>query len=53
MIGHTKVVARSTGTAYATDFVHPVTVADGKVVRFQEFFDTWIAAEVFQAGQGT
>ena len=51
VIGHTKVVARPTGRAYDTDFVHLVTVAGGKVVRFQEFFDTWIAAEAFRAVQ--
>ena len=48
VIGRTSIVARPTGKAYATDFVHLVTVADGKVVRFQEFFDTWIAAEAFR-----
>ena len=53
VIGHTKVVARPTGRAYDMDFVHLVTVADGKVTRFQEFFDTWIAAEAFRAEQGT
>lgn len=49
VIGHTKVVARETLRSYDTDFVHLVTVLDGKVVRFQEFFDTWVAAEAFQA----
>ena len=49
VIGHTKVVARPTGRTYDTAFIHLVTVADGKVVRFQEFFDTWIAAEAFRA----
>jgi ketosteroid isomerase-like protein len=24
-------------------------VLDGKVVRFQEYFDTWVAAEAFRA----
>ena len=49
VIGHTKVIARSTGRSYATEFVHLVTVRDGKVVSFQEFFDTWVAAEAFRA----
>jgi hypothetical protein len=49
VIGHTKVVAKPTGRAYDTDFVHLVTVRDRKVARFQEFFDTWVAAEAFRA----
>jgi ketosteroid isomerase-like protein len=49
VIGYTKVVARPTGRSYETDFAHLVTVRDGKVVRFQEFFDTWVAAEAFRA----
>jgi ketosteroid isomerase-like protein len=48
VIGRTTVVARSTGRTYDTDFVHVVTVADGRIVRFQEFFDTWAAAEAFR-----
>jgi ketosteroid isomerase-like protein len=50
VIGHTTVLARPTGRKYDTDFVHLVTVVDGRVVRFQEFFDTWVAAEAFRAG---
>lgn len=49
VIGRTTVVARSTGRTYDTDFVHVVTVDDGRIVRFQEFFDTWAAAEAFRA----
>ena len=49
VIGRTTVVARSTGRTYDTDFVHVVTVDDGRIVRFQEFFDTWEAAEAFRA----
>jgi ketosteroid isomerase-like protein len=33
--------------AYDMDFVHLVEVRDGRVVRFQEFFDTWTAAQAF------
>lgn len=50
VIGRTRVVAKPTRRAYDTDFVHLVTVVDGKVIRFQEFFDTWVAAEAFRAG---
>jgi ketosteroid isomerase-like protein len=48
VIGRTKVVARPTGKAYETDFVHLVEVRDGRIVRFQEFFDTYLAAEAFR-----
>ena len=48
VIGRTRVVAKPTGRAYDTDFVHLVKVVGGRVVGFQEFFDTWIAAEAFR-----
>jgi uncharacterized protein len=48
VIGHTVVRARPTGRTYAMDFVHLVTVVEGKVTRFREFFDTWAAAEAFR-----
>ena len=47
-VGRTRVVARSTGRAYEMDFVHLVTVSGGRVTRFVEFFDTWLAAEAFR-----
>lgn len=48
-VGRTRIVARPTGTAYEMDFVHLITVADGKITRFVEFFDTWLAAEAFRS----
>lgn len=50
VVGFTRCRARSTNREYATDFVHLVTIADGKVSRFQEFFDTFAAAEAFREG---
>jgi len=47
-IGRMHVVARPTGKAYEMDFVHLVTVVDGRIARFVEFFDTWTAAEAFR-----
>lgn len=41
-------LARSTGREYETDFVRFITVRDGRVVRFPEFFDACVAAEVFR-----
>ena len=47
-IGRMHVVARRTGKAYEMDFVHLVTVENGRISRFVEFFDTWTAAEAFR-----
>jgi ketosteroid isomerase-like protein len=47
VIGFMRVVVRATGAAYGMDFVHLIEVRDGRVVRFQEFFDTWTAAQAF------
>lgn len=48
VVGYTKCFAKPTGRSYETDFVHLVTIKDGRVVRFQEFFDTYTAAEAFR-----
>jgi len=48
VIGRTTVRARPTGRTYGTDFVHLVVVQDGRIRRFQEFFDTAAAAEAFR-----
>jgi uncharacterized protein len=48
VVGYTKCLAKPTGTVYETEFVHLVTFEDGKVARFQEFFDTYIAGEAFR-----
>ena len=53
VIGFMRVVARPTGRAYEMDFVHVVTVREGKVARFQESFDTWTAAQAFVGGSET
>ncbi len=48
VVGHTRCLAKETGRSYETDFVHLIILRDGKVVRFQEFFDTFAAAEAFR-----
>lgn len=48
VVGYTKCLAKPTGKSYETDFVHLVTIKDGRVVRFQEFFDTYSAGEAFR-----
>lgn len=50
VIGYTKCLAKPTGRTYETDFVHLVTVKDGKITRFQKFFDTYAAGEAFRPG---
>jgi ketosteroid isomerase-like protein len=37
-----------TGKVYESDFVHLVTVRGDKIVRFQEFFDTYAVGEAFR-----
>jgi len=48
VVGYTKCVAKPTGRTYETDFVHLVTMKDGQIARFREFFDTFAAAEAFR-----
>lgn len=48
VVGHTKCRAKKTGKTYSSDFVHLITLKEGKVIRFQEFFDTFAAAEAFK-----
>jgi len=48
VVGYTKCIAKPTKKSYETDFVHLVTLKDGKVIRFKEFFDTYAAAEAFR-----
>jgi ketosteroid isomerase-like protein len=48
VVGHMKCLAKPTGRIYESDFVHVVSLRDGKVSRFQEFFDTYAAGEAFR-----
>lgn len=49
VIGFTKCLARATGKTYETEFVHLFTFSDDKIVKFREFFDTYIAGEAFRS----
>jgi len=40
---------KSTNKEYASDFAHIVTVADGKITGFYEFFDNAAAGRVYTA----
>lgn len=48
VVGYTRCRVRATGREYETDFVHLITLKDGKVQSFREFFDTFAAAEAFR-----
>ena len=48
VVGYMKCLAKTTGKPYESDFVHIVTLKDGKIVKFQEFFDTYVAGEAFR-----
>jgi hypothetical protein len=48
VVGYTKCLAKPTGKTYESDFVHLITIKDSKIVRFQEFFDTYSAVEAFR-----
>jgi hypothetical protein len=48
VVGNMKCCAISTGKIYESDFVHLVTIKNGKIIKFQEFFDTFIAGEAFR-----
>ena len=48
VVGYTECLAKTTGKRYSTDFVHLITIRNGKIATFQEFFDTYIACEAFK-----
>jgi len=48
IVGTMKCLALPTGKTYESDFVHLVTIEAGKVKKFQEFFDTYLAGEAFR-----
>jgi hypothetical protein len=51
VVGFIKCRVIATGKTYESDFVHLVTLRDGKVSKFQEFFDTYAAGEAFRQGK--
>jgi hypothetical protein len=52
VVGYSKCLAKPTGRMFETDFVHLITFRDGKIARFQEFFDTYAAGEAFRSRAG-
>lgn len=47
--GHLRLTARPTGRAIESDFVHVITVRDGRWVRFRDFMNTAVAHAAFAA----
>lgn len=45
--GHLHLTAKATGGTIKSDFVHVITMADGKWSRFRDFMNTATAAEAF------
>ena len=51
VLGHSKARVKSTNKELTLEFAHIVTVADGKISGFYEFFDTSAAARAYAAAQ--
>ncbi len=51
VLGNYSSRIKSTNKEYASDFVHVVTVADGKITGFYEFFDNAAAARAYTNAQ--
>lgn len=47
--GHLNLNALSTGGTIDSDFVHVITLADGKWTRFRDFMNTAVAVAAFSA----
>lgn len=47
VLGHYCSSIKSTGREYETDFVHIFTLRDGKIIKFQDFFDTAAELEAY------
>ena len=48
VIGNMECLALPTRKTYKSDFVHVIEIADNKILKFQEYFDTYIAGEAFR-----
>lgn len=45
--GHLRLTARATGRGIESDFVHVITLNDGRWQRFRDFMNTAVAASAF------
>ena len=48
--GELELTAKSTGNRFSSDFVHVITLRDGKWIWFRDFMNTFVAAEAFREG---
>lgn len=49
VVGFMKCLAKPTGKVYESDFVHFIQFKEDKIIKFQEFFDTYVAGEAFRS----
>lgn len=47
--GHLRLTARSTGGGIESDFVHVITLRNGKWLRFRDFMNTAVGVTAFSA----
>ena len=47
VLGHYDWTARATGRPFSANWVHVVTLRDGKIIRFREYTDTAAAVAAF------
>ena len=50
VLGHYVWHVKATGKEWESDFVHALSVRDGKVTRFQEYTDTAVFGDAFREG---
>ena len=50
VLGHYAWHVKATGKEWESDFVHALSVRDGKVTRFQEYTDTAALGDAFREG---
>jgi ketosteroid isomerase-like protein len=48
-LGSYEWLIKSSGRTYGCDFAHVFTVRDGKIIAFQEFYDTEVVANAFRS----
>ena len=50
VLGHYVWHVKATGKEWASDFVHALSVRDGKITRVQEYTDTAALGDAFREG---
>lgn len=53
VFGHLRLTAKPTGGSIESDFVHVITVKDGKWLHFRDFMNSVVATAAFGGFQGT